>query len=243
MAVVEALARAQQPLPLAALSAQLRLPKSSLLYLLQALETARYVQRTPDGFALGDATYRLASQIDVTDEFTAVTRHVMRDLLQKTRETVLLGQFGPDRLSGIYIKSLTSPQEVRFTPTVSVTKSLYSTAMGMTLLAFAGEGVLQAYLRTVQLKAFTPHTVTTQRELRKRLTEIRHRGYAVSVEQTMIGGSAVAAPVFDRDGAIIMVLVIAAPTQRLVANVSAWAALLIEGAGHLSGIRAPSDAG
>jgi DNA-binding IclR family transcriptional regulator len=236
MQVVEALAQAKGDLSLAALSTALALPKTSLLHLMRALEAARYVRRVPAGFQLGVASYRLAAMIDASDGFANSTQQVLQELLLHTRETVLLGQFASDRLSGIYIERLPSPQPVRFTPDLNIGRPLYCTALGKTLLAFGGQETLETYLRSVKLTRFTTRTLTSRRALRAELAEVRAKGIARSADEMLEGGGALAAPVFDDEGEIRMVLVIAAPTARLLTHGHKWSTLLKDAAARLSGM-------
>ncbi|WP_162593019.1 IclR family transcriptional regulator [Variovorax sp. PBL-E5] len=241
MQVVEALAQSRDGLSLAALSAALALPKTSLLHLMRALEAARYVQRVPAGFQLGVGSYRLAAMIDATNGFAHSSQQVLHELLQQTRETVLIGQFAPDRLSGIYIDRLPSPQAVRFTPDLNIGRPLYCTAMGKVLLAFAGDETLATYLQSVRLSRFTDRTLTSKRALRAELAEVRANGFARSADEMLEGGGALAAPVFDQEGRIRMSLVIAAPTARLLAHGGKWSTLLKDAAAGLSGVLGPTE--
>jgi IclR family KDG regulon transcriptional repressor len=239
MQVMEALARAREGLSLAALSIALELPKTSLLHLLRALEAARYVRRVPAGFQLGERSYLLAALIDATDGFSNASQQVLLELLQQTRETVLLGKFTPGRMMAAYFERLPSPQPMRFTPELNEDRPLYCTAMGKVLLAFSPEKTVNAYLRSVTLQRFTPHTVRSKQALRDELASARQQGMALSVDEMVEGGGSLAAPVLDGEGRIRMALVIAAPSARLLPHSAAWAVLLKKGVERLSGMLTP----
>ena len=52
----------------------------------------------------------------------------------------------------------------------------------------------------------TPHTVTDLKALRAIVKQVRDRGYAVVEEEFALGGTGIAAPIFDGRGALFAVL-------------------------------------
>jgi DNA-binding IclR family transcriptional regulator len=63
--------------------------------------------------------------------------------------------------------------------------------------------------------------------LRRQLAEIRERGYAVSFGERQEGAGSVAAPVFDREGAVAAVMSVCGPEERFRAAVGQVSALLL----------------
>lgn len=236
MQVVEALAHARSAMSLASLSALLELPKTSLMHLLRALEAASYVKRSETGFQIGDGSYRLAAKIGTADNFETVAQQVMQGMLEATRETILLGAFSEGRRSAVYTARLPSPEAIRFAPEVGTQRPLYSTALGKLLLAYAPEVFVTDYLGSLKLVPFTRRTVSSKHVLREQLRQIRTAGMAVSIDEMADGGSALAAPVFDRTGRLYCGLVIAVPTHRMRANRSKLKSVLLDGALRLSGL-------
>jgi IclR family transcriptional regulator, KDG regulon repressor len=239
MQAIQILATAREGLTLAALSAALKLPKTSLLHLLQALEAAHYVKREKGVFQLGAGSRQLAALIGTGDGFPSASREVMHELLEQTRETVLLGRFADGHTAARYFERLPSPQTMRFTPDLHEDRPLYCTAMGKVLLAYAPEAETQAWLKSATFERFTPRTVRSRKALRKELSRVRAQGIALSADEMFEGGAALATPVFDNAGDIRMALVIAAPSARLLPRSAAWAELLKKGAARLSGLLAP----
>lgn len=52
----------------------------------------------------------------------------------------------------------------------------------------------------------TAHTITDPARFRAEIARIQREGYATSAEESTIGTNALAAPVFDGDGKILLVL-------------------------------------
>ena len=235
--MLEKLADARAAMSLASLSAMLELPKTSAMHLLRALEAGGYIRRTPMGFELGPASFRLATKIGPVDDFEMATREVLQHMLEATQETVLLGTFAEDRRSAIYTMRMASPLPVRFAPEVGGQRPLYSSGLGKLLLAYASESFIEDYLRNTKLERITPKTVSSRAVLRLQLQQVRRAGIAVSIDEMAEGGSALAAPVFDRQDKVQMALVIAAPTSRLLARQALLESILRQGTARLSALR------
>lgn len=221
---------------LSTLSARLGVPKTSAMHLLRALAEAEYVQRTAAGFELGTASYRLARIIGTAGSFEEIAHPVLQAMLERTGETVLLGVIGEDQVSATYTVRYPSPQAVRFAPDTGERRPLYATGIGKLLLAYSPPEFLTSYVRSTKLEPMTPKTVRTKKLLQEQLARVRETGIAISIDEMAEGGSALAAPVFDRSGKVVAALVIAVPTGRMAANRALLEAAVRDGAKKLSGL-------
>jgi DNA-binding IclR family transcriptional regulator len=236
MQVLEALAATRAPVSLATLSAQLVLPKTSLMHLLRALEAASYIRRADKGFKLASASFRLASAVGRSLAFEDVVADTLQRLRDTTQETALLGTFTADRRCAVYTERRTSNQPVRFDPDVGQERPLYSSGVGTLLLAFSDAGYREEYLKTVKLVRQARRTVRTKAALRAKLDQVRKDGVSISIDEMADGGSAVAAPVFDTEGRIRAALVLAVPTGRFIVHRKRLETLVRQGANELSSI-------
>lgn len=234
--VLDLLARERSEMTLSTLCHRLDLPKTSGMHLLRALEDAEYVQRTAAGFELGTASFRLAKIIGTESSFEQIAHPVLQNMLEKTGETILIGVLDDDDASAVYSVRYPSPKAVRFAPETGERRPLYATGTGKLLLAYASGEVLERYLRNVKLKPMTPKTVRTKEKLREQLARVRETGLAVSIDEMAEGGSALAAPVFDRAGKTIAAVVIAVPTSRMAAHRALLEKAVRDGAKKLSGL-------
>jgi DNA-binding IclR family transcriptional regulator len=236
MQVLEVLAGAREGLTLAELSFSLVLPKTSLLHLLRSLEASGHVRKMTEGYKLAAASFRLAASIAANRTVQDIASDILQDLRDRTEETVLVGAFTYDKRCAVYIDRRASPQAVRFAPEVGEQRPLYSTGVGKLLLAFSPANFRDAYLKELKLVAHGPRTLTNKSALRENLERIRRDGIAVSVDEMVEGGSAMAAPVVSPDGSIRAALVLAIPTTRFLVKRVALEQLLRKCAAELSSV-------
>jgi len=69
-------------------------------------------------------------------------------------------------------------------------------------------------LRAFGLVRFTPHTTTEEFVLNKELELVRARGYATDLEESVLGGCCLSAPVFASEHRAVAALSISMPKMR-----------------------------
>lgn len=92
---------------------------------------------------------------------------------------------------------------------------LYTGAISMVLLAFQDDVYIENFFKNNELQKVTPHTVTTESILKRRIKTIREQGYFFSDHEVNPGGRAVAAPVFNCYGKIQASLGVVGPLFSL----------------------------
>jgi IclR family pca regulon transcriptional regulator len=90
----------------------------------------------------------------------------------------------------------------------------YATSMGRVLLAHQPAEWLDGYLKTVELVALTPRTVTDPAKLRSTLTRIRNQGFAVVDQELEEGLRSMAVPIHDGAGTVVAAMNVSARTSR-----------------------------
>ena len=95
-----------------------------------------------------------------------------------------------------------------------MTDPALSTALGRAIVAFQSPERRQYVLRKVTIEKRTPHTIVEPDELDAILDAIRKTGYAVEENQTDLGVTCVAAPIFD-DENVVAALSVSAPIVRM----------------------------
>ncbi len=90
----------------------------------------------------------------------------------------------------------------------------YATSMGRVLLAHQPAEWLDEYLKTVELVALTPRTVTDPARLRSTLTRIRNQGFAVVDQELEEGLRSMAVPIHDGAGTVVAAMNVSARTSR-----------------------------
>lgn len=236
MQVLEGLAGTREAVSLAALSARFDLPKTSLMHLLRALEAAGYVRRASGGYKLAASSLRLAAAIQGTMSFEDVTGDVLQALRDSTQETALLGAIAADGMSAVYTDRRASSLPVRFAPEIGERRPLYATGVGTLLLAYSPPEFVRDYLTRVRIVPQTSRTVRTKTALKEKLARIRADGAAMSIDEMVVGGSSIAAPVFKASGELRAALVLAVPTARFLVNRHRLEAQVRAAAEELSGM-------
>jgi IclR family KDG regulon transcriptional repressor len=210
--IIEALAAAGQPMRLTALAGQLGEPKAKMH---RHLSTLKHL-----GFVDQDAkteTYRLGLKLvyigqSAIDQFDLrrLAEPYMSRLRDLTRQTVVLST--PASGDAIINAVVESPNLVTISVRLGYRLPAHASAQGRMNLAFAPPAVQQRILAR-KLQAFTPRTMVDPAKLRERLSQIRQQLFDVSMDETLLGISAVAAPILNFDNELVGAIAIVGTTQ------------------------------
>lgn len=244
--VLEALARATEPVSLRDVVAELGYPRSSTYNLLQTLVGRGYaVREEPERYRLNEACRSGPGWTSGHDaQLIALAHPVMQAIRDDLNESVFLGVRG-QRGQVKLIAKCVSTAAVRYDSGLLGAIPAYCSAVGRVLLAFGEAKALDEYLGFERLIAYTDKTVTNRTEIRKIVADVRSRGYAVSDEEIETGASGVAAPVRDARGKVSATLNIGAPAQRFALKREAIIAAVLDGAreiGRRNGFKGDIDA-
>ena len=190
------------------LSKRVSLSRPTLYRLLRTLENKGFVASSgePQRFRLGPAVARLSHAWSSSLDLTAVARPVMLDAWSFSSETVAL--FVPRGEMRLCVAEIPSAQPLSFRRGVGYSERLVRGASGRAILAFTPLG-------PGQLEAYAAGTATDIEWVRDALRLTRERGYAMGHNELIQGAYAVAAPFFDRTGAVAGSLGVFGPDVRL----------------------------
>jgi IclR family KDG regulon transcriptional repressor len=204
----------ENELGITTLATRLRLAKSTVHRLAATLTSAGFLEQNAETgkYRLGVALFELGALVRRRMHVANEARPKLRELLEKTGETVQLGIV--DHYSVLYVYEMESPRAIRMAAAVGGRAPLHCTAVGKVLLAFQpAEYVRQVIDRG--LTAYTAKTPTKLEALLDMLEEVKLRDYAVDDEESEGGLRAIAAPVRNHTGTVIAALGVAAPVQRM----------------------------
>jgi DNA-binding IclR family transcriptional regulator len=214
--ILELIVSTRDGLPLRELSARLEAPKSSLLPLLRTLTARGYLEQGALGeYRLGRKARELGMGSAAHAELPEIARPALRELMQRTGETVFLGVLGGDGTAVVFIDKIESEQVIRYTAGVGARRPLHATSSGKVILAFLPSSQREKILRSLPLRRYTEQTVTSLPALRASLDEVRHTGVCLNLDELAIGAAGIAAPIFDRDGRVAGACAIGGPTDRV----------------------------
>ncbi len=206
---------------LSRISLALAAPKTSTYSLLRALCQEGYVRMDGARYHLGDASFALGSLIGAARNEHADLAHLpelaapfLRRLAEQSGETVFISTLAPERTEAVYIARAESRHPIRFMAEVGERRPLYSSSGGRALLAFMPQAEQDAYLRSFVPQRSARDTLIDRRLLGDMIRDIRATGIATTSDDTHIGVSAWATPLFSGHGEAVAALIIAAPSER-----------------------------
>jgi len=196
------------------LATRLRLAKSTVHRLATTLTSSRFLEQNGETgkYRLGLALFELGALVRRRMDVANEARPKLRELLEKTGETVQLGIV--DHFSVLYVYEMESRRAIRMAAAVGARAPLHCTAVGKVLLASQPQDYVKQVL-DLGLASYTPKTVTRRESVLAMLGEVSVRDYATDDEESEIGLRAIASPVRNHTGAVIAAVGMAAPVQRM----------------------------
>lgn len=233
MAILFLVARSDQPLRLSEIGRSVDLDKATSLRLLNTLEAHGLIQQEPTSrrFLLGPRVGELINSW--RSDLRNLCRPQLERLLHLTHETVCLS--APRGLDRVIIEALPAMHELRIQPSIGSMMPIHVGATGKVMVAFMQKEDIERIIEFSGLKPVSPQSVTDPETFLRDLAKIRRQGYAVSVGEGLEGGSAVAAPVFDRDGRVVAAVSVRGPDIRMPkSRITQLVPLVVEAATRMS---------
>jgi IclR family acetate operon transcriptional repressor len=210
--IIEAMAAAGQPMRLTALATQLGEPKAKMHRHLSTLKHLGFVDQDSK-----TETYRLGLKLAhigqaATDQFDLrrLAEPYMTRLRDLTHQTVVLST--PASGDAIINAVVDSPNLVTISVRLGYRLPAHASAQGRLNLAFGPRATQQRVLAR-KLQFFTPRTLVDPVKLRERLAQIRLQLFDVSMDETLLGISAVAAPILNFDNELVGAIAVVGTTQ------------------------------
>jgi len=210
--IIEALAAAGQPMRLTALANQLGEAKAKMHRHLSTLKHLGFVDQDAqtECYRLGPKLVHIGqAAIDQFDLRRLAEPYMVR-LRDLTHQTIVLSM--PASGDAIVNAVVDSPNLVTISVRLGYRLPAHASAQGRVTLAFTPSATQQRILAR-KLQSFTPHTITDVPALRQRLARIREQLYDVSMDETLLGISAVAAPILNFDNELVGAIAVVGTTQ------------------------------
>lgn len=217
------------------ISKKLGLSKSTVSRILSTLEQVNFVAKisTDQKYRLGPRVLELANIFLSTVEWRAIAIPHLKDLRDKTDETVMVFVFDGDQR--VCLEKFESSHELRPFLNIGGRYPLHAGSAGKLLLAHLSKDERREILLKTGLPRFTSNTITNSKDLEKELNKIRKEGYAVSHHERAPFLSSVSAPIRDFEGEVVAVLCVDGPTVRFTSKkVEEFIRLALETADKIS---------
>ncbi|GMR11371.1 MAG: HTH-type transcriptional repressor AllR [Anaerolineae bacterium] len=197
------------------LSHTLDINKSTVHGIVRTLSEYRMLEQDPSTrkYRLGPGLIELGGLARARRDVRDVAHPFTTDLMELTRETVLLGVFEDDGIT--IIDAMQPARELRITAAPGQRLPYSAGSFGRAFLAWMREEQVDRLIATYGLRRFTDTTLTDPARYEASLEKVRREGYAVDdSEEYLEGVWAVSAPIHDEEG-ILAVLTVVGFTGRM----------------------------
>ncbi|MDH3944469.1 MAG: IclR family transcriptional regulator [Anaerolineae bacterium] len=215
ISILKCFSEEEPELGVGAIGRRLNLPKSTVFRMLNTLEAEGLISQNEenDRYRLGVALIGLASNVLAYSELRRVARPHLRKLSNELQETVSLSIL--DGKDAVNFDQVVSPGRlVMRVGWVGRRMPVHTVSSGKALIAYSPESEWDGFL-TTPLEPLTEKTITSKRELKDELLEVREKGYAIALEELELGLHAISAPIWDHRREVIASVSVSGPSYRL----------------------------
>lgn len=177
------------------LSRLLGVQKSATHNLLQTLLARGFVKQTETGrYTLGIRLMRLGAVCAERLDVRQIARPFLEALAQETNQIALFGLRTGNEI--LIVDKAEPPSSFFMIPKFDFSSTFHCSAIGKVLLAHSTADFVQ---RVVEggLAKHTPYTIVEEEVLRKELSQVLDKGYAVACNETVDGVTCLSAPIFN----------------------------------------------
>ncbi|MDR2655497.1 MAG: IclR family transcriptional regulator [Oscillospiraceae bacterium] len=188
------------------------LNKSTVYRLLSSMAAQGYVEKNADGtYNIGIKLVEIISTYINNLELQTEARPFLNELHNELGLIVHLGIL--DNAEVIYVEKVDIVRNIRLYAQIGMRVPAYCSSLGKCMLACLSGDELEYLLSQSKLKRYTPNTITSVRELKAHLREVRYQGWAMDNEEYIIGNRCIGAPVYDYRGEIIAAVSASGPVS------------------------------
>lgn len=213
--ILDVFYEAESDLTLQEISEKAKVGKTSAFRILYTLDSVGYVEKDPISgrYRLGVGIVAAARKTLAGGSLVEIARPYLKKLRDEFGETANLATLLKDDI--VYLEIYESLHSFRMTDTVGSRVSWHSTGLGKSIAAYLPEDRVKTLLKQTPMKRLTPNTITGLREYLKVLAAVKEQGYAVDGEESELGATCIAAPIFGAEQTIAGALSISGPTPRI----------------------------
>ena len=215
LTILEAVARSGEPVRIGQLRELLGINRSSVFRLANTLRRRGFLS-TPNGrneYVIGPSIWRLFQNHDWSTLITFSRPH-LKQLAAQTGETAHLAV--REGKQALFVDHETSGNQIiAVSGRTGEFMPLHCTAHGKALLADCATSELSAILGPEPLDVHSSRTIGSIEDLSRACVSIRERGYTIDEGEFLEEVRCVAAPIRDRQNAVVAAIGISAPLARL----------------------------
>ena len=216
LAILELLDHAPDGLQLRDLAEKTGLNKSTIHRFASHLESEAYLFRDQSGtYTLGPKLTRLGSGTSFQATLCKLSRPAIERLWKLTGETINLAVL--DGSDVLYIDVLETEHTFRLVSKVGMRRPFHCTSLGKAIVAnMDGEQMREKLFSNVSFDdASTPKSITSLSRLKRELSSIKKRGFALDEGEAVTGIRCLGAAIAGADGKPIAALSVSGPMVRV----------------------------
>jgi DNA-binding IclR family transcriptional regulator len=212
LAVLDAFGPRNRALSLSEISRRSGLSLSTAHRLVHELVSWGALERDPSGcYSIGVRLLELAALAPRGLDLREAAFPCLDDLHHRTRGNVHLGV--RDGMQVVYVEAIRACATHPTNGKAGDRWPLHATGTGLVLLAYADRELQEQALQR-PLERYTQLTITDPAQLRRKLAQVRHSGYAVAVGQITLPDLVVAVPVHDPFGGVAAAISVVVEAAR-----------------------------
>ena len=236
------LAKNDRGMSLSDVARETGLPVSTTHRLLSTLQREDFVRYEAERsiWTIGVQSFIVGNAFLRSRELTSIARPLMRELMEKSGETVNLAI--EEHGEAIYIAQVECREMMRAITWPGGRAALHASGVGKVLLAAMSDEEIEKIITQHGLPKATEQTIVSPAKLHAEISRIRGCGYAIDEEENAIGLRCVASAIFDENGRPVAALSLSGPSVRVTPDllpelgeaVKETAARITEGLGGLT---------
>ncbi len=198
--LLEAFGARPGPLSLNELAELSNLDRNSTQRMLHTLVALGYLERGPNqrGYVLGKKILHRTFDYLLRNPLVERADAVLLELQQECEEGVDLSLY--DDLNVLYAARRQTRRKYYFGALIGNTMPMYRSAGGRAIMARLSDDRVDDILARSELTRITPHTIVDPDRIREKIVQARAEGYALTMQESLMGELAVATAVVDHSG-------------------------------------------
>jgi IclR family pca regulon transcriptional regulator len=164
-------------------------------------------------FQLAPRSLRLGHAYVSSDPLTKIAQPFLEMTSERTKESASLAVL--DSQYAVFVARSTHRRSLSSGLGVGARLPVYCSATGRVLLSAQPKEHVELLLNRMARPAYTPHTLTSVRDILREVQFVTKHGYAISDEELEIGLRSIAVPVRNAAGDVIAALSLSVLTTRM----------------------------
>ena len=192
------------------------LSRAAIRRILHTLELLGYVERSRQVYRLKTQVLRLGFSFLSSSSVVEAARPILEHITEQLHESSSMSML--DKGEIVYVARSAASRILAAGLSVGSRLPAYCTSMGRVLLASLPDEQLNAYLRGLKPKSFTPKTLTRIPQIKRAILQVREDGYAIVDEELEAGLRSIAVPVSTRSNRVVAAINVGTHVSRVGRN-------------------------